>query len=104
MGMFEPGRVALATGTAWVITGVTGTPRLDQIPPAMDLSFHAAPGRWTVSQFLGGFGATVDWWLGQTWQPPDLAQAQGMKALYPHLNAALQREHARLPRTASSRR
>ena len=23
MGMFEPGRVALATGTAWVITGVT---------------------------------------------------------------------------------
>ena len=89
MGMFEPGQVALATGTAWVITGVTATPRLDQIPPAMDLSFHAAPQRWTVSQFLGGFGATVDWWLGQTWQPPDPAQAQGMKSLYPHLNAAL---------------
>ena len=89
MGMFEPGQVALATGTAWVITGVTATPRLDQIPPAMDLSFHAAPQRWTVSQFLGGFGATVDWWLQQAWQPADPTAAQGMKALYPHLNAVL---------------
>jgi xylulokinase len=89
MGMFEPGQVALATGTAWVITGVTATPKLDQIPPAMDLSFHAAPQRWTVSQFLGGFGATVDWWLGQTWQSSDPAGVQGMKALYRYLDAAL---------------
>ncbi len=89
MGMFQPGQVALATGTAWVITGVTLDRRVDQAPPAMDLSFHAAPHRWTVSQFLGGFGATVDWWLAQTWQPADPAQAQGMKAIYPHLNAAL---------------
>ncbi|MGQ9490932.1 MAG: xylulokinase [Anaerolineae bacterium] len=89
MGMFEPGQVALATGTAWVITGVTKDRRVDQAPPAMDLSFHAAPHRWTVSQFLGGFGATVDWWLQQTWQPPDPAQAQPVKELYRHLNAAL---------------
>lgn len=89
MGMFAPGQVALATGTAWVITGVTKDRRIDQAPPAMDLSFHAAPHRWTVSQFLGGFGATVDWWLQQTWQPPDPAQAQPIKELYRHLNAAL---------------
>lgn len=89
MGMFEPGRVALATGTAWVITGITAAPSLDRIPPAMDLSFHAAPHRWTVSQFLGGFGATVDWWLQQTWQAPHPAQSQGLKSLYPYLNAAL---------------
>jgi xylulokinase len=89
MGMIAPGRVALATGTAWVITAVTDTPRLDQIPPAMDLSFHAAPGRWTVSQFIGGFGATVDWWLAQTWQPADPAQAQPTRELYRHLDAAL---------------
>lgn len=89
MGMTAPGPVALATGTAWVITAVTATPRLEQIPPAMDLSFHAAPGRWTVSQFLGGFGATVDWWLAQTWQPADPAQAQPIKTLYRHLDAAL---------------
>jgi xylulokinase len=89
MGMTAPGKVALATGTAWVITAVTATPRLDQIPTAMDLSFHAAPGRWTVSQFLGGFGATVDWWLGQAWQPPDPTEAQPIKALYHHLDATL---------------
>jgi len=89
MGMLAPGKVALATGTAWVITGVTAAPRLDDVPSTMDLSFHAAPQRWTVSQFLGGFGATVDWWLQQTWQPADPAQAQGMKALYGHLDAAL---------------
>jgi xylulokinase len=81
--------VALATGTAWVITGITASSRLEDAPPAMDLSFHAAPGRWTVSQFLGGFGATVDWWLAQTWQPADPAQAQPIKELFRHLDAAL---------------
>lgn len=89
MGMTAPGRVALATGTAWVITGVTESRRVTDAPTTMDLSFHAAPERWTVSQFLGGFGATVDWWLQQTWQPADQAQAQGMKELYRHLNAVL---------------
>jgi xylulokinase len=89
MGMLAPGRVALATGTAWVITGVTESRRPDDAPPAMDLSFHAAPERWTVSQFLGGFGATVDWWLQQTWQPPDPAQALDLKGIYRHLDAAV---------------
>lgn len=89
MSMFEPGRVALATGTAWVITGVTRDRRVEGAPSAMDVSFHAAPHRWTVSQFLGGFGAIVDWWLQQTWQPPDPAQARPVRELYPHLNATL---------------
>ncbi|MBM4459252.1 MAG: hypothetical protein FJ011_16085 [Chloroflexi bacterium] len=89
MGMLAPGRVALATGTAWVITGITASSRLADAPPTMDLSFHAAPHRWTVSQFIGGFGATVDWWLGQTWQPADPAQVQPIKEVYRHLDAAL---------------
>ncbi|MGC8781598.1 MAG: xylulokinase, partial [Anaerolineae bacterium] len=89
MGMAAPGRVALATGTAWVITTVTDTPQLERIPPTMDLSFHVVPGRRTLSRFLGGFGATVDWWLAQTWQPPDRAQAWPAGELYPYLNAAV---------------
>ncbi len=89
MGMTAPGKVALATGTAWVITGITASRRVADAPATMDLSFHAAPERWTVSQFLGGFGATVDWWLAQTWQPPDPADARGVKELYRHLDAAL---------------
>lgn len=107
MGMLEPGRVALATGTAWVITGVaggagsrdTGGPggygpakagvTSADVPRTMDLSFHVAPQRWTVSQFLGGFGATVDWWLEQAWQPADPAQAQPVSEIYGYLNATL---------------
>lgn len=90
MGMLAPGRVALATGTAWVITAITGSSSLDGVPSTMDLSFHAAPQRWTISQFLGGFGATVDWWLQQAWGPAD---GQGgpaeLKTLYRQLDAAL---------------
>jgi xylulokinase len=91
MGMTAPGRVALATGTAWVITGITESRRVTDAPASMDLSFHAAPERWTVSQFLGGFGATVDWWLQQAWESPDPAHALGVKALYRHLDAALEK-------------
>jgi xylulokinase len=91
MGMTAPGRVALATGTAWVITGITESRRVADAPSSMDLSFHAAPERWTVSQFLGGFGATVDWWLQQAWESPDPAQAHGVKALYRYLDAALEK-------------
>jgi xylulokinase len=89
MGMTAPGRVALATGTAWVITGITESRRVADAPATMELSFHAAPERWTVSQFLGGFGATVDWWLQQAWESPDPARALGLKALYRSLDAAL---------------
>ncbi len=89
MGMLGPGRVALATGTAWVITGITASRRVADAPPTMDLSFHVAPHRWTVSQILGGFGATVDWWLQQAWQPADPGSAQQVKEIYPHLDAAL---------------
>ena len=92
--------MALATGTAWVITGVTATSRLDQIPPAMDLSFHAAPQRWTVSQFLGGFGATVDWWLQQTWQPARSGAGAGDEGAVSPPECRTDREHARQPRTA----
>ena len=89
MGMTSPGRVALATGTAWVITGITESRRVADAPASMDLSFHAAPERWTVSQFLGGFGATVDWWLQQAWESPETGEARGAKALYPFLNAGI---------------
>jgi xylulokinase len=89
MGVTGPGRVTLATGTAWVITGVVASPQRAGVPPRMDLSFHAMPARWTLSQFLGGFGATVDWWLAQAWQSPDPVERRETKALYRCLDAAL---------------
>ena len=35
----------------------------------MDLNFHVAPNVRTVSQLLGGYGATVEWWLNMAWNP-----------------------------------
>lgn len=63
MGMVTPGQLMLASGTAWVVTALTASPDLDQIPPRMDLNFHVAPGVYTVSQLLGGFGAVIERWL-----------------------------------------
>jgi sugar (pentulose or hexulose) kinase len=94
MGATGPGRVTLATGTAWVITGVVESPQRAGVPSHMDLSFHAMPDRWTISQFLGGFGATVDWWLAQAWQSPDPAERREPKALYRYMDAALSGENS----------
>ncbi|MEW5956199.1 MAG: FGGY family carbohydrate kinase [Chloroflexota bacterium] len=84
MGMTGPGQVMLATGTAWVLTGVVETPATETIPPPMDLNFHVAPQRWTISQLLGGFGAAVEWYLQQCW-PSTLSRT----GRYAHFDEAL---------------
>ena len=89
MGLTDPGKLMLATGTAWVITGVTNSPDVAAVPPQMDLNFHVTPGRWTVSQLLGSFGATVDWWLRQIWQRVPPEPQLSAKELYGRLNTAL---------------
>lgn len=91
MGMTDPGQVMLATGTAWVITGVVESSSTNPIPPTMNLNFHVAPQRWTVSQYLGGFGASVEWCLNQCWQsaPPNPSLAR--TDLYTLFNEALTR-------------
>lgn len=82
MGIVAPGELMLASGTAWVLTALTASPELDQLPPDMDLNFHVAPGVYTASQLLGGFGAVVEWWLKLLY--PDSATH------YATLDAALQ--------------
>ncbi len=67
MGVTSGGRLLLTCGTAWVITGVVDRPDIAALPPMMDLNFHVAPHRWAPSQFLGGFGATIEWYLRQCW-------------------------------------
>jgi xylulokinase len=68
MGVTAPGRALLACGTSWVVTGVTENPAVEAIPTAMDMNFHPASNRWTISQSLGGLGASLEWWLNQGWQ------------------------------------
>ncbi len=65
LGMTSRGAGMLACGTAWVINGVAESPSVDAIPASMDLNYHVVPGRWVVSQFLGGLGACLEWWLKQ---------------------------------------
>jgi xylulokinase len=68
LGITSPGKLLLACGTAWVITGVTDSPEMDQTPSALDLNFHPAPDRWTISQSMGGIGASLEWWINQAWR------------------------------------
>jgi len=89
MGMMSPGKIMLATGTAWVITGVVETPSVDTIPPNMDLNFYVVPQRWTISQLMGGFGASVEWCLNQFWQSVDPNDQLSRPELYAHFNEAL---------------
>jgi xylulokinase len=67
LGVNAPGKVLLACGTAWVVTGVVGAGELAGVPEALDINFHPAPDRWTISQSLGGLGASLEWWINQAW-------------------------------------
>jgi len=67
LGINDPGKYLLACGTAWVFTGILETPHWQDLPASLDLNFHAYPQRWTLSQSLGGLGASLEWWLRQAW-------------------------------------
>jgi xylulokinase len=84
-----PGELMLTCGTAWVITGVMEQPDLATLPPSMDLNFHVAPQRWAPSRFLGGFGATVEWWLNGVWQNAEPQPPLSRADLYAVMNRAL---------------
>jgi len=89
MGMVDPGQLMLASGTAWVITGITTTPNVAAAPANMDLNFHVAPHRWTISQLLGGFGAVIEWWLRENIQTVAPEAALPGADLFEHLNRLL---------------
>jgi sugar (pentulose or hexulose) kinase len=86
----SPGKVLLGSGTAWVITGVTDAPDVVALPPSLDLNFHPAPQRWTVSQSLGGLGASLEWLLQQCWQGVDPDAAPARADVYAALDSELE--------------
>jgi xylulokinase len=89
MGVTSPGRVLLAGGTSWVVTTVVAEPMVETIPDGMDMNFHPAPDRWTVSQSLGGLGASLEWWLKQGWPGPDLQSPASRTEMYAALEGEL---------------
>ena len=59
LGVVDPGDLFLSAGTAWVLTAVTDRADVGALPPALNLSPHVVPGRWTASENLGGLGAML---------------------------------------------
>lgn len=72
LGVNEPGKLLLACGTAWVLTGIAGSTELERVPPSLDWNIHALDGRYTISQSLGGLGASLEWWVSQAWRGIDV--------------------------------
>jgi xylulokinase len=87
MGMTAPGKVMLSTGTAWVLMSVVETDTVAGVPEWVNLYYHAVPGQRLGGQLVGGFGATIDWWVKQSFAAEG-ADAQDLAAHYPALNAA----------------
>ncbi len=71
LGVNAPGKLLLACGTAWVVTGVMASLEMDRAPAVLDWNFHPLAGRYTISQSLGGLGASLEWWLNQAWRGVD---------------------------------
>lgn len=73
LGINDPGKYLLACGTAWVFTGILNKLVMQGLPSDLSFNFHAYPERWTLSQSLGGLGASLEWWLQRAWQTGDHA-------------------------------
>ena len=69
-------RVMLSTGTAWVLMGVVDADTVAGVPEWVNLYFHAVPGQRLGGQLVGGFGATIDWWLRQGLGAADAPEGQ----------------------------
>jgi xylulokinase len=94
LGVTLPGKILLACGTAWVVTGVTDTPDVGALPPSLDLNFHPMPAtpveRWTISQSLGGLGASLEWLLRQCWPAADPESSAWRSAVFAALDSELE--------------
>lgn len=84
MGMTAPGKVMLSTGTAWVIMSVVDANTTEAVPEWVNLYFHAVPEQRLGGQLVGGFGATIDWWLRQAF-----GEGKDKSDLYEQLNEAV---------------
>jgi xylulokinase len=89
IGMTEPGKVMLSTGTAWVLMNVVDAVTTDAVPEWVNLYYHAVPGKRLGGQLVGGFGATLDWYLRQASAAPGASDPHDMESIYRSLNEAV---------------
>jgi sugar (pentulose or hexulose) kinase len=91
LGVDAPGRILLACGTSWVVTAVVKEPDVSGMPEGLNMHAHPAPGRWTVSQSLGGLGASLEWLLRCCWAASGLESSGKRTAAFASLDAELAR-------------
>ena len=75
LGMTSAGDAWLGTGTAWVINGIMEEPAVERVPSNMSLNYHTLPQRWTISQLIGGIGASMEWWINLGWNKTELMRS-----------------------------
>ena len=63
LGVNGTGTGMLACGTAWVINVALEDKDMDLVPGGMDLNYHVVPERYIASEFLGGYGKQIEWWV-----------------------------------------
>ena len=89
MGMTRPGKVMLSTGTAWVIQSVVEAQTTDAVPEWVNLYYHVVPGTRLGGQLVGGFGATLDWYLRELFAGPETLEPPTAEAVYESFNKAV---------------
>ena len=91
VGMTSAGQSLLACGTAWVINGVSATNDMEVIPESMNLNDHVIPECWIISQFLGGLGASSEWWVAQGVDHNDNQPKDDRRSRYTQFNQMIEK-------------
>lgn len=90
LGMTSAGDAWLGTGTAWVINGIMEEPAMERVPRNMSLNYHTLPHRWTISQLVGGIGASIEWWINLDWKHAGLSRSAPRSELFAALTEEVQ--------------
>ena len=81
LGVTEPSQALLAGGTAWVLTTVIPPEATAEVGGDMNVSFHVVPQLRTASIYLGGMGASIEWWLATSSQHRNAVRSESVSAL-----------------------
>ena len=97
LGMTSAGDAWLGTGTAWVINGIMEEPAVERVPSNMSLNYHTLPQRWTISQLIGGIGASMEWWINLGWNKTELMRSVPRSEFFSALTEEVQQDPTRKP-------
>ncbi len=91
VGLTSQGKALLACGTAWVINAIGVFDAMEQIPPLMGVNFHVLDNLRVMSQYLGCFGAELEWWIAEIWDSESSSLTRSDR--YTLVNERMQQNH-----------